>query len=44
MRRRKRQPAMLGLAEDVNMEEVLGKGVRKVETAVAESDLEVESR
>ena len=31
-------------AEDVNMEEVLGKGVRKVETAVAESDVEVESR
>jgi len=26
------------------MEEVLGKGVRKVETAVPESDLEVESR
>jgi small subunit ribosomal protein S2 len=31
-------------AEDVNMEEVLGKGVRKVETAVAETDLEVEPR
>jgi small subunit ribosomal protein S2 len=31
-------------AEDLNMEEVLGKGVRKVEPVVAESDVEVESR
>jgi hypothetical protein len=30
--------------EDVDMEEVLGKGVRKVEMAVAESDIEVEPR
>jgi len=29
--------------EDLNMEEVLGKGVRKVEPVVAESDVEVES-
>jgi small subunit ribosomal protein S2 len=32
------------LVEDVNMEEVLGKGVRKVEPVVAEPDVEVESR
>jgi len=31
-------------AEDVNMEDVLGKGVRKVEVAAAEPDVEVESR
>lgn len=31
-------------AEDLNMEEVLGKGVRKVEVGAAGSDLEVESR
>jgi small subunit ribosomal protein S2 len=31
-------------ADDVDMEEVLGKGVRKVEAAVAEPDVEVESR
>ena len=37
-------PGDAGIAEDVNMEEVLGKGVRKVETAVAEPDAEVESR
>jgi small subunit ribosomal protein S2 len=30
--------------EDLNMEEVLGKGVRKVETAAADNDVEVESR
>jgi small subunit ribosomal protein S2 len=30
--------------EDLNMEEVLGKGVRKVEPTVADSDVEVESR
>jgi small subunit ribosomal protein S2 len=31
-------------AEDLNMEEVLGKGVRKVEPVVVEPDVEVESR
>ena len=31
-------------AEDLNMEEVLGKGVRKVEVGAAGDDLEVESR
>jgi hypothetical protein len=30
--------------EDLNMEEVLGKGVRKVEAPIAEPDVEVESR
>jgi small subunit ribosomal protein S2 len=37
-------PADAAPAEDLNMEEVLGKGVRKVEPAIAEPDVEVESR
>jgi len=37
-------PVEAAPAEDVNMEEVLGKGVRKVEPVIAEPDVEVESR
>jgi small subunit ribosomal protein S2 len=36
-------PAEAAVGEELNMEEVLGKGVRKVETAAADSDVEVES-
>jgi len=36
--------ADVAAGEELNMEEVLGKGVRKVETAVPESDVEVEPR